>query len=238
MRPRGILRVIDADGVAVFEDAAAGGARDLAGDGVPDGVDARGRRRRAAPAPRRGSGASASPIGGKTGTTNDFKDAWFVGFSSSIVVGVWVGIRSAADDRRATPTARATRCRSGATSCARRCARGRASEFAVPADAARRTALPHLLPAAGRRLSDLHRVLQGRRPGARPAVPDPSGQHQAAGAPGRRGVPVRPRQADRPHLLALTSIASSPSSPAELPRICDRPRGCQTGPASGQVDSG
>jgi 1A family penicillin-binding protein len=29
--------------------------------------------------------------GGKTGTTNDFKDAWFVGFSSSMVVGVWVG---------------------------------------------------------------------------------------------------------------------------------------------------
>ncbi len=29
--------------------------------------------------------------GGKTGTTNDFKDAWFVGFSSSVVVGVWVG---------------------------------------------------------------------------------------------------------------------------------------------------
>ena len=31
------------------------------------------------------------PIGGKTGTTDDFKDAWFVGFSSSMVVGVWVG---------------------------------------------------------------------------------------------------------------------------------------------------
>jgi penicillin-binding protein 1A len=31
------------------------------------------------------------PVGGKTGTTNEFKDAWFVGFSSSIVVGVWVG---------------------------------------------------------------------------------------------------------------------------------------------------
>jgi len=28
---------------------------------------------------------------GKTGTTNDFKDAWFVGFTSSLVVGVWVG---------------------------------------------------------------------------------------------------------------------------------------------------
>ena len=31
------------------------------------------------------------PVGGKTGTTDDFKDAWFVGFSSSIVAGVWVG---------------------------------------------------------------------------------------------------------------------------------------------------
>ena len=31
------------------------------------------------------------PAGGKTGTTNEFKDAWFVGFTSSIVVGVWVG---------------------------------------------------------------------------------------------------------------------------------------------------
>ena len=31
------------------------------------------------------------PAGGKTGSTNEFKDAWFVGFSSSIVVGVWVG---------------------------------------------------------------------------------------------------------------------------------------------------
>ena len=31
------------------------------------------------------------PIGGKTGTTNEFKDAWFVGFSSAIVAGVWVG---------------------------------------------------------------------------------------------------------------------------------------------------
>ncbi len=31
------------------------------------------------------------PVGGKTGTTDDFRDAWFVGFSSSMVVGVWVG---------------------------------------------------------------------------------------------------------------------------------------------------
>jgi len=45
----------------------------------------------------RGTAASARrmgvtfPAGGKTGTTDDFKDAWFVGFTSSMVVGVWVG---------------------------------------------------------------------------------------------------------------------------------------------------
>ena len=31
------------------------------------------------------------PLGGKTGTTNDFTDAWFIGFSPSITCGVWVG---------------------------------------------------------------------------------------------------------------------------------------------------
>jgi penicillin-binding protein 1A len=32
-----------------------------------------------------------APIGGKTGTTNDFTDAWFIGFTPSLTVGVWVG---------------------------------------------------------------------------------------------------------------------------------------------------
>jgi penicillin-binding protein 1A len=31
------------------------------------------------------------PLGGKTGTTNDFRDAWFVGFAPDLVVGVYVG---------------------------------------------------------------------------------------------------------------------------------------------------
>jgi penicillin-binding protein 1A len=44
-----------------------------------------------------GTGAAARSLGvrfpaaGKTGTTDDFKDAWFVGFSSTLVAGVWVG---------------------------------------------------------------------------------------------------------------------------------------------------
>lgn len=47
----------------------------------------------------RGTGKSAKhlvskyevPLGGKTGTTDDYTDAWFVGFSPQIVCGVWVG---------------------------------------------------------------------------------------------------------------------------------------------------
>jgi len=31
------------------------------------------------------------PAGGKTGTTNDYTDAWFIGFTKDIVAGVWVG---------------------------------------------------------------------------------------------------------------------------------------------------
>ncbi|KAB1070667.1 PBP1A family penicillin-binding protein [Methylobacterium planeticum] len=31
------------------------------------------------------------PVGGKTGTTQDYRDAWFVGLTPDLVVGVWVG---------------------------------------------------------------------------------------------------------------------------------------------------
>ena len=34
---------------------------------------------------------SGKPLAGKTGTTNNYVDAWFVGYAPSIVTGVWVG---------------------------------------------------------------------------------------------------------------------------------------------------
>ncbi|MFQ3578464.1 MAG: PBP1A family penicillin-binding protein [Verrucomicrobiia bacterium] len=47
---------------------------------------------------KRGTAARAraigwdKPSGGKTGTTNDFRDAWFVGFTQTLTCGVWVGL--------------------------------------------------------------------------------------------------------------------------------------------------
>ena len=47
-----------------------------------------------------GTAAAASqlkhPFGGKTGTTNDYTDAWFIGFSPSVTCGTWIGY----DDRQ------------------------------------------------------------------------------------------------------------------------------------------
>ncbi|CAN5725654.1 PBP1A family penicillin-binding protein [soil metagenome] len=44
----------------------------------------------------RGTGARANelnwPVGGKTGTTNDYTDAWFIGFDPDITVAVWLGM--------------------------------------------------------------------------------------------------------------------------------------------------
>lgn len=45
-----------------------------------------------------GTGAAAAslkhPVGGKTGTTSGFTDAWFIGFSPSVTCGVWTGYDS------------------------------------------------------------------------------------------------------------------------------------------------
>ena len=90
VRPRAILRVTDQDGSAVlFEPVArerllseevAFQMTTLMEDVIV-----------------RGTGTSVQrwglrgPVAGKTGSTNEFKDAWFVGYSSRVVVGVWVG---------------------------------------------------------------------------------------------------------------------------------------------------
>ena len=90
VRPRDLVRVRDADGNTAFEQ----GVDD---DRVISPEVAYQMVSMLEDAIQRGTGSPARqlgvrfPVGGKTGTTNEFKDAWFVGFSSSVVAGVWVG---------------------------------------------------------------------------------------------------------------------------------------------------
>ena len=90
VRPRGILEAVDSDGSVAFQEDVR--RRRVVSEEVAfqtlsmlrDVID-------------RGTGASARSLGldfpaaGKTGTTDDFRDAWFVGFTPRVVAGVWVG---------------------------------------------------------------------------------------------------------------------------------------------------
>ncbi|MBM3522421.1 MAG: hypothetical protein FJX57_05640, partial [Alphaproteobacteria bacterium] len=53
----------------------------------------------------RGTGRAAAldrPAGGKTGTSQDYRDAWFVGFTAELVTGVWFGNDDATPMKRIT----------------------------------------------------------------------------------------------------------------------------------------
>ena len=86
-----IRRVVDADGTVLFEAEPSSGdpvisdttaflMADILADVVDLGTASRVRRL-----------GFTRPAGGKTGTTNDFADTWFVGFTPDLVTGVWVG---------------------------------------------------------------------------------------------------------------------------------------------------
>jgi penicillin-binding protein 1A len=62
----------------VLDDGTVNEIRELLGAVVQEGTATRAR-------------SLGRPVYGKTGTTNDYTDAWFIGFDDRLVVGVWVG---------------------------------------------------------------------------------------------------------------------------------------------------
>ncbi len=86
--PRLIRRVKNSDGITLWEDAPAISQ-------VIDQQTARTMVGMLRAVTRMGTGAAVAqmnhPLGGKTGTTSDYTDAWFLGFSPSVTCGVWVG---------------------------------------------------------------------------------------------------------------------------------------------------
>jgi penicillin-binding protein 1A len=89
--PRLLKKVSNADGITLWEQAPAVTE-------VTSQQTARTMMRLLEQVTRTGTGAAAAqlkhPLGGKTGTTSDFTDAWFLGFSPSVTCGVWVGFDS------------------------------------------------------------------------------------------------------------------------------------------------
>lgn len=88
VKPRLIRKVSNSDGITLWEDAPAV-------DEIISQQTARTMMTLLRTVTRSGTGAAAAqlnhPVGGKTGTTSDYTDAWFLGFSPSITCGVWVG---------------------------------------------------------------------------------------------------------------------------------------------------
>jgi membrane carboxypeptidase/penicillin-binding protein len=88
---RGIVRVIDADGGIAYDNPVSQErviTPQVAYQMVSMLEDVVGRGTAAA---ARTTYGVRFPVAGKTGTTDEFKDAWFVGFTSNVVAGVWVG---------------------------------------------------------------------------------------------------------------------------------------------------
>jgi penicillin-binding protein 1A len=89
--PHLIRKVSNADGIVLWQDAPAV-------DEVLDQQTARTMMTLLRGVTEHGTGQAAAqlnhPLGGKTGTTSDFTDAWFLGFSPSVTCGVWVGYDS------------------------------------------------------------------------------------------------------------------------------------------------
>jgi penicillin-binding protein 1A len=86
--PRLIRKVENADGITLWEEPPAVSE-------VIDKQTARTMMTLLEAVTQHGTGQAAAqlnhPLGGKTGTTSDYTDAWFLGFSPSVTCGVWVG---------------------------------------------------------------------------------------------------------------------------------------------------
>jgi len=91
VKPRLIRKVSNADGITLWEEPSQV-------DEVISQQTARTMMTFLRAVTAHGTGAAASqlnhPVGGKTGTTSDYTDAWFLGFSPSVTCGVWVGYDS------------------------------------------------------------------------------------------------------------------------------------------------
>ena len=86
--PHGMLRIKDGGGGVLYQRRGSGQERAIA----PGHVAAINQMLAAAMTGGTGQAAQIGrPAAGKTGTSQDYRDAWFIGFTADLVLGVWLG---------------------------------------------------------------------------------------------------------------------------------------------------
>ena len=164
-----------------------------------------------------------TPLAGKTGTTNGYTDAWFIGFSPEYTVGVWVGY----DDPSQVARRRRDRRRSRAADLDRHlqavrgaeAARAANEDFDAPARRRHRADGPHDRPPRRRPVRPRRHAGLHRRPGARQGL-------QRRERPGRKTAVLppaphstRPRKANPP-----SPPTTPPPRQGRAPKAPPRPR--------------
>jgi len=157
-----------------------------------------------------GTGAGASqlkhPVGGKTGTTSDYTDAWFLGFTPSVTCGVWVGF-----DSRQSLGEKETGARAALPiwmTFMTEAIKGKDEEkFPADMDAAAQKAIEG---------TDTGQAAKPGTPaanGAKPATPGPAKPAPAASAPARPAPAVPGRPGGNSAAPAQRPAGSAPSTP-------------------------
>jgi penicillin-binding protein 1A len=87
--PYGITQILDGQGNVLYNRAGSGPGQVVGGRAASELLDMM--QEVVTSGTGRGAALGDWPVAGKTGTSQDYRDAWFIGFTADLVAGVWLG---------------------------------------------------------------------------------------------------------------------------------------------------